>query len=445
MKLSELFLNRYLYRDNEQDSSTKDASFLSADSSESDPVSIPSGGAALDINTGNVQIDGAQLEPGTYPQTTLDVSNWGWGQTCAFTSADLNTVTWGAGTFTSADGTSYAISAGTTGVMAAKTYIYLSLFDSETEYQITTTSSTAVGLGKVLIAVAENAADSATYNLSEATQIVGDNIIANTIDASKITTGSLVVGTNVLIGSAFASVDAGDLAELDKVGTSQIDTTVISGGKIVTGLLTATNIQTGTLSAILIQTSTSANVGIKMSSAIGGMDVYGETIDLYYGATLYGSFGTTNGYFGMSSASNRNIKIKTDAGTTYFDVSAGAGIAPLTGGTGDCGLSTQYWANVYTNNLQLSSGKYLNVVSARITASSDLVATGSLHATGNVYTGGVSGTSGSLNAQLLLLADTETSPTSAGEIRNYASGATDQFRGVPGNGTWVGSFDMTAI
>ena len=154
MKLSELYLDRYLYRDNNQDSETKGSAFIAADSSEAEPASIPSGGAAQDINTGNVQIDGAQLEPGTFPQTTLDVSNWGWGQTCVFSSTDLNTVSWGAGTFTSADGTAYSIDAGNTGNMAALTYIYLDLNVSETAYQVTTTSSTSVGVGKVLIAVA---------------------------------------------------------------------------------------------------------------------------------------------------------------------------------------------------------------------------------------------------------------------------------------------------
>lgn len=33
----------------------------------------------------------------------------------------------------------------------------------------------------------------------------------------------------------------------------------------------------------------------------------------------------------------------------------------------------------------------------------------------------------------------------AGDIINWAEGATDQFRGRPGDGTWDGSFDMTAI
>jgi len=178
MRLSELFLNRYLYRDNMQDSETKDAAFLSADSSDSEPASIPSGGAAQDINTGNVEIDGSAISPGTIPTDVLDVSNWGWGQTCAFTSTDGDTVSWGAGTFTSASGVAYSISAGNTGNMSAKTYIYLDLNVSETEYQKTTTSSDSVGVGKVLVAVAEDGLTEATYMLSEATQIVGDNITA---------------------------------------------------------------------------------------------------------------------------------------------------------------------------------------------------------------------------------------------------------------------------
>ena len=191
MKLTELFLNRFLYRDNTQNLETKDSVFVSTDSTPAEPSPIYSGGAAQDINTGNVFINGAQLEPGTIPQTVLDVSNWGWGQTCAFSSTDLNTVSWGAGTFKSADGTSYSISAGNTGNMAAKTYIYLDLLTSTTAYQITTTPGNAVGVGKVLVAVANPDSGGATYNLSEATQIVGDNIIANTIDASKLSVGQL--------------------------------------------------------------------------------------------------------------------------------------------------------------------------------------------------------------------------------------------------------------
>ena len=579
MKLADLFLNRFLYRDNNQNSETKDASFVSADSSSAEPAPIYSGGAAQDINSGNVLIDGGQLEPGTIPTTVLDVSNWGWGQTCAFSSTDLDTVSWGAGTFTSASGESYSISAGNTGNMAGKTYIYLSLLDSETAYQTTTTPSEAVGIGKVLVAVANPDTTSATYNLSEATQIVGDNILANSINASKITTGQLIVGTNVGLGTAaqvfnsepttpyyigdlWSAGASGDLKRciierltgayvaadwelaskytdntvanqaLSDAATAQstantaqttadnkiesyyqataphadyinvadnptyntyvgdmwydttsnvtylytktanggnfdyefiattipnsvfdvidgkntiftatptvpyyvgdmwitsltastgdfkkcitqrttgsytasewviatnydntqaqldlgasIDnakangTTLITGGYISTGIITASNIQTGTLSSLLIQTSTSANTGIKMSSAIGGMDVYNETIDFYYwsGAvkTQYGTMGSVNGYFAISTISNRNLRIKTDSGTTFFDVSSGAGIAPLTSGQGNCGLSSQYWANVYSNNYNLSTGT-INYQNGSISVNDDFAPT----------------------------------------------------------------------
>ena len=201
MTLADLGLDRQLYRDDSQITTTPDAATVSADSSVPGTPAVPSGGAAQDINTGNVTINGNQLTPGTYPVTVLDVANWGWGQTSAFSSTDADTVSWGAGTFTSADGTSYAISAGNTGNMTAKTYIYFDLLTSTTTYQVTTDPSLAVGIGKVLIGVAQNETTSATYNLSEATQIVGDNILANSIDASKIKAGSVAVGVYLTVGS----------------------------------------------------------------------------------------------------------------------------------------------------------------------------------------------------------------------------------------------------
>jgi len=219
MNLSELFLNRYLYKDNNQSSETQDSAFSSLDSSDTEPASIPSGGAAQDINTGNVQIDGGQLEPGTYPTTTLDVSNWGWGQTCAFSSDDNNTVSWAGGTFTSASGEDYTIGVGDTGNMGVApeiTYIYLDLNVSEIAYQTTTTSADSVGIGKVLIAVAKiglTGADDATYNLSEATQIIGDNILANTIDASKMNVGQLSA-----ISANIGDITAGTITGLTITG-----------------------------------------------------------------------------------------------------------------------------------------------------------------------------------------------------------------------------------
>jgi len=331
MKLSELFLNRFLYRDNSQNMETKGADFNSLDSSDTEPTPIPSGGAAQDINTSNILINGGQLEPGTFPTTVLDVSNWGWTQSCVFSSTDADTVSWGAGTFISADGTSYSIDAGSTGNMGGKTYIYLSLLSSETVYNVSSVAANSVGLGKVLIAVAENAADSATYNLSEASQIVGDNILANTINASKIITGQLVVGTNVGLGSAFPSASAGDLAYQDLVGAALLDNTVIVGGYIKTSLLTADNITTGTLTGItitgnLIRTSASG-LRVEMTST----DT--NKISFYNSAVPYGeievSYSSPNGYIKFLTQDGNGLTMDTDIAVSGYNscsLSANGGI-----------------------------------------------------------------------------------------------------------------------
>jgi hypothetical protein len=356
MKLSDLFLNRFLYRDNNQNLETKDAAFVSADSSGAEPSSIPSGGAAQDINTGNVQIDGAQLEPGTFPQTTLDVSNWGWGQTCVFSSTDLNTVSWGAGTFKSADGTSYSISAGNTGNMSAKTYIYLDLLTSETAYQITTTPATAVGIGKVLVAVANPDTTTATYNLSEATQIVGDNILANSINASKITTGQLIVGTNVGLGTA-----------QDSAGV-----TTIVGNTITTSYVNALNITAlGTVTAgALVGVSVTAKSGSSTIAVMNssGVRVNGQNFNVYdsTGATLYGYVGGYGGYFNLQAVSGRNMLIGASNATVFFGNDVGTA-APAGGllGSSSAPWNTIYGGNLVSNNLYAaSSSSYIRYFSS---------------------------------------------------------------------------------
>jgi len=262
MKLSDLRLNRWLYRQSQQDMETSDAAFDAANIAPDFVPSLPTGGAAQDINTGNVFINGAQLEPGTIPQQVLDVSNWGWGQTCVFSSASAVQVNWGAGVFTSAGGDVYNISAGNTGTMSAKNYIYLDLNVSETAYQITTTPATAVGIGKVLIAVAQNGATSATFNLSEATQIVGDNILANSINASKIVAGSITA--------------------------TQMTAATINAMNIVAGSVAAENITGTTITGKIIQTATTGY------NVVLGPSGYTDSIVFNNGATEISRIRTYN-------------------------------------------------------------------------------------------------------------------------------------------------------
>lgn len=248
MKLSDLFLNRFLYRER-QNIETKDSSYLSFTQTPPVVTPIASGDAAYDINTNYYTINGSQITPGTLPASLLDVSNFGWVQASAFTPTAINIVTWGGGNFTSANGEVYGIVAGTTGAMTQKTYIYLDLLTSETVYQYSTTASDAVGLGKVLVAVATPGVvvgTLAAYNLNQASQIISDNILANTLDASKIVAGQLIVGTNVGLGTAVTSGNV----------------TTIIGNTVTTGFLNAVGIDAayinaGTMTGFTIQTSSS--------------------------------------------------------------------------------------------------------------------------------------------------------------------------------------------
>ncbi len=258
MELTDLQLNRQLYKTQPQTLETLGAGNVASNLSPAPSTAIASGNSVTDVNTNAETINGAVITPGTIPAETLDVSNWGWTQTCVFTSASATQVNWGSGNFVSANGVTYVISAGNTGIMAAKTYIYLDLNVANNAYQHTTTSANAVGVGKVLVAVAQNDAVNsiaATFTLNVATQLVSDNIIANTINASKIVSGSITA-------------------------------TQISASYVYANTLSADQITAGTLSGRVVQT---ASTGLRVVLTPNGDAVYAnDMISFQNGSTSYG-------------------------------------------------------------------------------------------------------------------------------------------------------------
>jgi len=81
---------------------------------------------------------------------------------------------------------------------------------------------------------------------------------------------NMTVEGNIIItgGSGIANLsDSGDLSLKDVIGANDCDTTIISGGKIITSLLTANNIQTGILTGLTVQTALANNKRIVLSQA----------------------------------------------------------------------------------------------------------------------------------------------------------------------------------
>ena len=91
-----------------------------------------------------------------------------------------------------------------------------------------------------------------TSGWAGATNAEADINVLNTTNAPAAA-GADVTGDN----TAAAISGQGALATLSAVGAAQCNTTIIDGGKIITGLLTADNVQAGTLTGRTVQTASS--------------------------------------------------------------------------------------------------------------------------------------------------------------------------------------------
>lgn len=177
-------------------------------------------------NAGAVIASNITITGGSVVTSALNKSVQSFTSDLVFSITDIDTVAWASGTIRTGDGTSYSISAGNTGNMAALTYIYLNVAVSLTVLQTTTTYSTAVGDGKILIAAAQNGTTKASVipyggpapivtgdNIS-AGSILAANIAANTITAAQISTtllyaGEITIDTAGLIKSGQTAYDTG--------------------------------------------------------------------------------------------------------------------------------------------------------------------------------------------------------------------------------------------
>ena len=110
-----------------------------------------------------------------------------------FSSSDTDTVAWASGSIRLSNNRLFTIDAGNTGNMSAKTFIYLDTEVSGTVLQTTTTFSTAVGENKRIIAIAQNNAAGATFQVHSG--IGGINLVAGDLNVSTLSAIAADLGT----------------------------------------------------------------------------------------------------------------------------------------------------------------------------------------------------------------------------------------------------------
>lgn len=224
----------------------------------------------------------------------------------AFTSIDWNTVSWGAGLVTLADGRSQSVLSGSYDFTVAGAHYFYVILGNST-MQVSTTATNAVDDDRMLVAVGSRGSSSAVkaYILNPYT----DDILINTdkvmdglvtelkLASEAVTTAKIKVGnitaaciatsaiTETKISSSAVStpkLEAGAVttAKLDAlaVTAAKIDALAVTAVKIAANAVTADKINAGAVTAIKIDVATlsaiSANCGTLTAGTINGVIAY---------------------------------------------------------------------------------------------------------------------------------------------------------------------------
>ena len=240
---------------------------------------------------GDLIVNGAKVT-GIAAGSETAIQNWLMDVT--FSSSDLDTVAWTSGTLYMLDGTTYSIDAGNTGNMSALTFIYLDIGTSETVLQTTTTISNTIGTGKILLAVAQNTATTATFQVlggRGGVLISADSIAANCITAAKIVAGTITsteIAANTLVVGDLASAVTDLMFDTAAAGNNiqawvhASDVTLIDGGDIYTGSILVAGLENGIINRMFGSQATADNIQAWVHASdvtlIDGGDIYTGSI-----------------------------------------------------------------------------------------------------------------------------------------------------------------------
>lgn len=280
---------------------------------------------ALTTGAGS-SVNGTYLVASSVLSGSVNLALMSWTITCVFSITDADTVAWGAGTLTAADGTAYSISAGNTGNMAARTFVYLDTAVSSTVLQTTTTAATAVGNGKLMVMTAINGTTEPTYVVfsgASQTNIDGGSVAALSITAAEIAAATITGG---------------------KIAASTITATNITAGTITTSEIAANTIVGGNISSLNISTKTL----VADTGTVGGWTMGAASLSAGSGSTTVGLDVTVTGgddvriYAGSATPSSAPFRV-TESGALVATSATITGSVTATSGTiGGFSVGTDY-------------------------------------------------------------------------------------------------------
>ena len=402
---------------------------------------IPEIDQARDLRSADDQskLDGGVLYGGSVTSAATKPALRGWSHNISFSSVDNNTVDWGEGTITLSDATAYSIVGGTTGNIAAITYIYLDTAVSATVLQTTTTASTSVGDNKILIAVAENVADVAKFAKYQVfggqglggTYVGVDNLGANIVTANEILANTITaneVAANTLTGAQILTMDLTTktlTADTGSVGGWALSATTLANSTHI--VLDASN------KKLYINSGTFGADGIQLDYNAGNPRFYvGD------GANAYLQFdGTKIQWKGANTELDASGNLIASSATLSGAVTATSGAIggwtlganALTAGSGatTVGLDTTVTAGddirIYAGSSTPASAPFKVMESGDLVATSAII-TGSVTATSGTIGGWAVGVAALTAGSGATIVGLDNTVTEGDDIRIYAGNAT---------------------
>lgn len=292
-----------------------------------------------------------------------DISIQGWMFDGTISAIDNDTVSWSAGTLRFKDGTSYSIATGNTGNMTGITYIYFDLAVSTTVLQTTTTAANAVGVNKLLVAVAQNVASGkdATFQAFGGKGGVGVLLTADNIAANTITANELFINTLSSISANIGAITAGSISGV-----------TVTGGTVRTSSGSTRVEMNGADNTIYHYQS-----GVLRTSMGDGYIAFYRPSDGISSGAIYGS--------STSLDIDAGNMVRILGGQYIF---GGSSFVPDSSVAYTLGSSSAYWAGVYTDGIALkrSSGSNYCLLFGPLGSGSSISITlpGSLGSSGDV-------------------------------------------------------------
>jgi microcystin-dependent protein len=250
--------------------------------------------------------------------SNTNISAQGWTNTCVFSATDYRVVAWATGVITTAAGTAYNITGANTGNMASTTYIYLDIAVSTTLLQITTTATTAIGSGKILVAVATPNTDTTSkaqyqvYGGVGGVRLFVDNISANSASTNEFISNSAQIANLVVTNAKINDLAANKItAGTGIINNLSVLSTLTMGSAATDGTIQSYG-WNGTANGFQILGGATPSI-----SLIGGTITGGTIQTASSGARITI---TSNGLIGYNSSNIAKIYINNPSESTYGDI-----------------------------------------------------------------------------------------------------------------------------